>query len=128
MPDMDGFETASMIRQRALSEHTPIIFITAFDKADAQMARGYSLGAVDYIFSPIVPEVVRAKVSVFVELFAKTQEVKDHLERLRWFEEWEHRRRLAPKPKPGGVRQRRASPLSSRSQPTPSLDASDRWG
>ena len=95
MPDMDGFETAAMIRQRQLSEHTPIIFITAFDKASAEMTRGYALGAVDYIFSPIVPEVVRAKVSVFVELFFKTQEVKDHMERLRRFEEQEHRRRLA---------------------------------
>lgn len=77
MEGMDGFETASLIRQRRQSEHTPIIFITAFDKAELDMARGYSLGAVDFIFSPIVPEVLRAKAQVFVELHHREQEVKD---------------------------------------------------
>jgi len=67
MPGMDGFETAAMIRQRKSSEHTPIIFITSYgDQTHA--ARGYSLGAVDYIPSPVVPEVLRSKVRVFVEL------------------------------------------------------------
>ena len=77
MEGMDGFETAALIRQRRQSEHTPIIFITAFDKAELDMARGYSLGAVDFIFSPIVPEVLRAKAQVFVELYHREQEVKD---------------------------------------------------
>ena len=76
MPDMDGFETAQLIRMRARSEHTPIIFVTAFDKAEVDMAHGYKLGAVDFIFSPIVPDIVRAKVSVFVDLFELTEDQK----------------------------------------------------
>src|SRR2546427_7587695 len=68
MPCMDGFETASLIRKRPSSEHTPIIFITSISNSELQVAKGYSLGAVDYILSPIVPEVLRSKVSVFVEL------------------------------------------------------------
>ena len=76
MGDMDGFETAALIRQRRSSEHTPIIFLTAFEEAELDMARGYSLGAVDFIFSPIVPEVLRAKAAVFVELHQKTAEVR----------------------------------------------------
>ncbi|MES1179890.1 MAG: response regulator, partial [Hyphomicrobium sp.] len=68
MPGMSGHETAALIRQRKKSRHTPIIFITAFAD-DVQTAEGYALGAVDYILSPIVPEVLRAKVKVFVELF-----------------------------------------------------------
>jgi len=70
---MDGFETAQLIRMRERSEHTPIIFVTAFDKAEVDMAQGYKLGAVDYIFSPIVPDILRAKVSVFVDLFELTE-------------------------------------------------------
>ncbi|HSE93113.1 MAG TPA: response regulator [Methylomirabilota bacterium] len=67
MPDMDGFETASLVRQRPRSRHTPIIFLTAhMDEMAA--ARAYSLGAVDYIFNPFAPDVLRAKVRVFVEL------------------------------------------------------------
>jgi two-component sensor histidine kinase/CheY-like chemotaxis protein len=68
MPGMSGLETAALIRQRKKSRHTPIIFITAFAD-DAQTAEGYALGAVDYILTPIVPEILRAKVKVFVELF-----------------------------------------------------------
>src|SRR3954470_23245806 len=68
MPDMDGFETAALIRQRKNSEHVPIIFITAFGD-EMHAARGYSMGAVDYILTPVVPEVLRSKVSVFVDLF-----------------------------------------------------------
>ena len=75
MPGMDGFETAALIRQRKSSEHTPIIFITAYgDETHAN--RGYSLGAVDYILAPVEPEVLRTKVGVFVELFRKTAQVK----------------------------------------------------
>jgi two-component system, sensor histidine kinase len=77
MADMDGFETAALIRQRRVSEHTPIIFLTAFEQAELDMARGYSLGAVDFIFSPVVPEILRAKASVFVELYQKTEEIRD---------------------------------------------------
>lgn len=73
MPGMDGFETADLIRQYRRSAATPIIFVTAYVD-DVQTARGYELGAVDYIMSPILPPVLRAKVKVFVEL---------HLSRLR---------------------------------------------
>jgi signal transduction histidine kinase len=67
MPDIDGFETATLIRNYKRSAHTPIIFITAYAD-EFQTRRGYSLGAVDYITSPVVPEVLRSKVRVFVEL------------------------------------------------------------
>ena len=67
MPDMDGFETAALIRKYKRAAHTPIIFITSYAD-EMQTARGYSLGAVDYIPSPVVPEVLRSKVRVFVEL------------------------------------------------------------
>src|SRR5438309_7700828 len=79
MPEMDGFETAALIRQRPRSEHTPIIFITGFSD-DTHVSRGYSLGAVDYILTPVVPEVLRAKVAVFADLFRKTELVKRQAE------------------------------------------------
>src|SRR5438876_5446090 len=75
MPEMDGYETAALIRQRKKSAHTPIIFITAFAD-EIHAARGYSLGAVDYILSPIVPDVLRTKVKVFVDLYRMAQQVK----------------------------------------------------
>ena len=67
MPDMDGFETASLIRQRKKSAHTPIIFLTAFTD-EIRMAQGYASGAVDYLPTPVVPEILQAKVKVFIEL------------------------------------------------------------
>src|SRR5690349_4113003 len=70
MPGMDGFETASLIRQRQATRDVPILFVTAFAD-DSQIARGYHLGAVDYVLTPVVPEVLRTKVSVFVELYRK---------------------------------------------------------
>ncbi|HEY2828111.1 MAG TPA: response regulator [Pirellulales bacterium] len=79
MPDLDGFETAAMIRQRRRSEHTPIIFLTAFPD-DTYANRGYSLGAVDYILTPVVPEVLRTKVQVFVDLFRMTEQIKRQAE------------------------------------------------
>src|SRR5687768_11461448 len=82
MPGMDGFETASLIRQRKNSEHVPIIFITAL--GDEMLAsRGYSLGAVDYILTPVVAEVLRSKVSVFVDLFRKTEQARRQAETVR---------------------------------------------
>jgi signal transduction histidine kinase/DNA-binding response OmpR family regulator len=79
MPGMDGLETASYIRRRKKSAHTPIIFVTAY--ADELLAsQGYSLGAVDYILSPVVPEILRTKVAVFVDLFRKTQQVQRQAE------------------------------------------------
>ncbi len=76
MPIMDGFETAQLIRQRPRSELTPIIFVTALDQAETDMGRGYTLGAVDFVFAPVVPSIMRAKVSVFVELYRAQQELR----------------------------------------------------
>ena len=73
MPGMDGLETAALVRGRDQSRHTPIIFLTA--SGDAHLARGYALGAVDYISKPFDPHILRAKVAVFVELFRKSEEV-----------------------------------------------------
>ncbi|HZP42623.1 MAG TPA: response regulator [Candidatus Binatia bacterium] len=82
MPTMDGFETAALIRQRPRSEHTPIIFITAFGD-ETHVSRGYSLGAVDYILTPVLPEVLRAKVAVFVDLFRKSEQIRRQAEAMR---------------------------------------------
>lgn len=76
MPDIDGFETAALIRQRERSQYTPIIFLTAFSNSESMVFKGYSLGAVDYLFKPIDPEILKFKVAAFVELFEKTMEVK----------------------------------------------------
>jgi two-component system sensor histidine kinase/response regulator len=73
MPDMDGFETATLIRERDKSRHTPIIFLTAADQSQTQAVRGYAVGAVDYLVKPVVPEFVRSKVAVFVELAKKNE-------------------------------------------------------
>ena len=82
MPIMNGFETARLIRSRQQSESTPIIFVTAFSRGETDMVEGYSLGAVDFIFTPIIPEILRAKVSVFVDLHHKIQAIKRHEEHL----------------------------------------------
>ncbi len=83
MPEMDGFEIAELIRTRRNNRHTPILFLTAFPNDD-HLFRGYDLGAVDFLFKPITPEILRSKVSVFVELARNTQllrEKTDVLER-----------------------------------------------
>ena len=82
MPGMDGFETAALIRKRKNSEHVPIIFVTAFGD-EIHMARGYQLGAVDYILAPVNPAVLRSKVAVFVELYNKSAQVNRQAEWLR---------------------------------------------
>ncbi len=94
MPGMDGFETASIIRKRPATEHTPIIFVTSLNQSENQVSRGYSLGAVDYILSPIIPQVLRSKVAVFVELHKRTEQIKRQGERLRQLEEAAFTRRL----------------------------------
>jgi PAS domain S-box-containing protein len=76
MPEIDGFELAELIKKRERSEHIPIIFVTALSKEDRHVYRGYSAGAVDYIFKPIDADVLRSKVSVFVELWQKTQQLQ----------------------------------------------------
>jgi signal transduction histidine kinase len=72
MPGMDGFETASLIRARERSHSTPIIFLTADERTGPLVQEGYRLGAVDYIYKPFDADILRAKVSIFVELFTKT--------------------------------------------------------
>lgn len=94
MPGMDGFETASLIRQRKSSAHTPIIFVTSFSTGEIEVYRGYSLGAVDYLFTPVTPEVLRSKVSVFVELAKKNHELQRQAAALRRAEEERMQRKL----------------------------------
>jgi len=76
MPGIDGYETAALIRQREQSRRTPIIFLTAINKEQAHMLRGYDVGAVDYVFKPFDPVMLRSKVAVFVDLHEKTAEIK----------------------------------------------------
>src|SRR5437868_12854590 len=80
MPGMDGFETAALIRQRARSETTPIILISAVNDTETHVSRGYSLGAVDHILTPVVPEILRAKIAVFVDLYKKSEQIKKQAE------------------------------------------------
>jgi CheY-like chemotaxis protein len=75
MPIMDGFETASLIRERRQSEMTAIIFITASAKSEIVESDLYAQGAVDFIFAPVVPEELRAKVRVFARLFVRAEEL-----------------------------------------------------
>ncbi len=82
MPDMDGFETAELIRSRPRSKHTPILFLTGY-KNEEHLFRGYDLGAVDFLFKPIVPEVLRSKVAVFVELSRKAEQLEQQAAVLR---------------------------------------------
>ncbi|HTL90171.1 MAG TPA: ATP-binding protein [Leptolyngbya sp.] len=82
MPGIDGFETANLIRSRARSQHTPIIFLTAFDASEQGVFKGYSLGAVDYLIKPINSEILISKVSVFVDLFKKTAAIQQQAAQL----------------------------------------------
>lgn len=82
MPGIDGFETAQLIRARERSKHTPIIFVTAISTADIHITKGYSLGAVDYILTPIIPDILKAKIKVFIDLFCLQQEIKHHAKAL----------------------------------------------
>ncbi len=75
MPGMNGLETATLIAQREKLKHIPIIFITAFNHEEKTMFQGYKMGGVDYIYKPIEPELLRAKVGVFVELYRKTHQL-----------------------------------------------------
>ena len=83
MPGIDGFETARLIRTRERSRLTPIIFLTAAADEMTSMFRGYEVGAVDYLMKPVVPEVLKSKVAVFVELHRKSQRLLESEEKLR---------------------------------------------
>jgi two-component system, sensor histidine kinase len=80
---MDGFETAQLIRARKKTRRIPIIFVTAFDQDAADLRRGYELGAVDFLFKPVVPEILRAKVGVFAELRDRNRQLIEQEKRLR---------------------------------------------
>src|SRR5438270_11478295 len=80
MPGIDGLETAALIRSRKKSAHIPIIFITADYHDEMHTARGYSLGAVDYIASPVVPQILRSKVKVLVELYLYARRERRRIE------------------------------------------------
>lgn len=94
MPSLDGFETARLIRARRRSSYTPIVFMTAYGQEDADVLAAYELGAVDFLFKPIRPEVLRAKAAVFVELQARTAEVEQQAKLIREHERREHERSL----------------------------------
>lgn len=83
MPDMDGFQTATLIREREKTRHTPIIFLTAISKSDVHVSQGYSLGGVDYIFKPFAPDVLKSKVSAFVEMYKQREEAHRQSELLK---------------------------------------------
>jgi len=95
MPTMDGFETAAMIRKRPRTEKTPIIFITSINTSENHVARGYELGAVDYMLTPIVPDILRAKISVLIDLHNQAELIRQQGERLRQMEQSRHERALA---------------------------------
>ena len=76
MPGMDGYETAQIIRERDQTKRIPIVFLSAVNKETEHLMRGYAMGAVDYVFKPVDPLVLRSKVAVFVDLFAKTREIE----------------------------------------------------
>ena len=83
MPGLDGFETASLIKQRERTRHIPIIFLSAISKDETQIFRGYSAGAVDYVVKPFSPDVLRSKVSVFIELHDKNEQLRRQTELLK---------------------------------------------
>src|SRR6185369_3619225 len=76
MPGMDGYETARIIREREQTKRIPIVFLSAVNKEAEHLLRGYSMGAVDYVFKPVEPVVLRSKVNVFVDLFTMNQEIQ----------------------------------------------------
>ena len=76
MPEMDGFETARLIRERDKNRLVPIIFLTAVGKSENEIFKGYESGGVDYILKPFVPEILKSKVLIFIDLFNKTNQVK----------------------------------------------------
>lgn len=82
MPNLNGFETASLIYEREKLKHIPIIFITANNYGDENMFKGYQTGAVDYIFKPINPDVLRAKVGVLIDLYKKTRQLHEQEQKL----------------------------------------------
>jgi signal transduction histidine kinase len=82
MPEMNGFDAAQIIKSRERSRYIPIIFLSAINKEDSYVFKGYSMGAVDYVFKPFNPDVLRSKVAVFVDLYLKQQQIVEQAEML----------------------------------------------
>lgn len=95
MPGFDGLDTATALRRLENARHTPIIFVTAMDTPPMQEFKGYAAGAVDYLLKPFRPEVLRSKVKVFVDLYLKTEQIRQQAERLRILELREQERKLS---------------------------------
>ena len=95
MPEMDGFETARLIRARERSRNTPLLFLTALGRDELPELQAYAVGAVDTLLKPFEPEILRSKVSVFVELHRNTELVRRQAEALRAAQQREHERALA---------------------------------
>ena len=95
MPGIDGYETATLIRQRERSRRIPLIFLTAMDRDDTHIFRGYSAGAVDYVFKPVEPVILRAKVATFIELRKQADEIRRAAKIERWLLEENTRIRAA---------------------------------
>ena len=83
MPGINGFETVEIIKSRERTRHIPVIFLTAISKEEQYVFKGYEVGAVDYMFKPLQPEVLRSKVSVFVELHLKNERIREQERELR---------------------------------------------
>lgn len=94
MPDMDGFETTELIKQRERSKNVPIIFLTANSQTDHHVSMGYSVGAVDFVFKPLDPHILKSKVAVFVDLYKKNLLIQEQAEFLRDVERRERLRTL----------------------------------
>jgi len=77
MPEMDGYETAALIRERSQTAQVPIIFLSAVNKETSHLMRGYEMGAVDYVFKPVDPIILKTKVGVFVDLYETRQQVAE---------------------------------------------------
>jgi two-component system sensor histidine kinase/response regulator len=95
MPGLDGLDTATLLRRLDRSKHTPIIFVTAMDTPPTQEFKFYAAGAVDYLLKPFRPEVLRSKVKVFVDLYLKTEQIREQAERLRVLELREQERKFS---------------------------------
>jgi len=83
MPEMDGFETAEIMRRNERTKHVPIIFVTAISKEERHIFKGYEKGAVDYLFKPLDPQIIKSKVNVFLELFQQRESLRKTGERLK---------------------------------------------
>ncbi len=111
MPGMDGFETARLMRRRRKSRSIPIIFITAINKQDEYVYKGYSLGAVDYICKPFDIDILRSKIAVFVDLFRKNRQIKAQARLIHDSERRERARELAQVKQRGERRYRNLADL-----------------